>query len=189
MRSTALCRRALSGVRSNRLSYSPAKPQVTGCLLRPTGWAMVQVQHTSARPAADRKARLTAHLYGMMLWWNTGVRANVAGHRFAWCSAAPAQRFYSTPLEATPAVREARSQGPWQAMTGRWSHDLRPRCDAGRASGLDDDFYVRGLLAEGRYRSIGVALERDRPPPTRWPTPGRKQRIVPTRFPCLFGGG
>ncbi len=36
-----------------------------------------------------------------------------------------------------------------------------PGAAQSRLQGLDDDFYVRGVVAEGRYRSIRVKLERE----------------------------
>ena len=73
--------------------------QVTGYLLLPTRWTMVQVQHTPRwllRPTGEMP-------YSTPLRDDAVVgqlpEPNVAGHRFNTCSAASAQRFYSTPLE------------------------------------------------------------------------------------------
>ncbi len=47
-----------------------------------------------------------------------------------------------------------------------------------RLQGLDDDFYVRGVLAEGRYRSIRVKLDRKIDRLHAVVDAGTKQRIV-----------
>jgi hypothetical protein len=47
-----------------------------------------------------------------------------------------------------------------------------------RLQALDDDFYVRGVLAEGRYRSIRVKLEREIDRLRAMVDAGTKQRIV-----------
>ncbi len=55
-------------------------------------------------------------------------------------------------LLAQTGTRDDRSLGRTLAELG--SAQSRLQC-------LDDDFYVRGVLAEGRYRSIRVKLERE----------------------------
>ena len=47
-----------------------------------------------------------------------------------------------------------------------------------RLQGLDDEFYVRGVLGEGRYRSIRVKLEREIDGLHGLVDAGTKQRIV-----------
>lgn len=74
-----------------------------------------------------------------MLWWDTGARPNVAGHRFAGCSAAPAQRFYSTPLRAHCPYERPGSHGD-EGTIGRTISDL----GVAQREALDDEFSVRG---------------------------------------------
>ncbi|MGI8810834.1 MAG: hypothetical protein ACR2KK_23935 [Acidimicrobiales bacterium] len=65
-------------------------------------------------------------------------------------------------LLTTPSVREAllaQAGAGDDATMGRTLSDLGAA--QSRLQGLDDDFYVRGVLAEGRYRSIRVRLERE----------------------------
>lgn len=45
-------------------------------------------------------------------------------------------------------------------MKGQWVA-RRSRRGAAQLQALDDDYYVRGVLTEGRYRSIRVKLERE----------------------------
>jgi hypothetical protein len=65
-------------------------------------------------------------------------------------------------LLMTPSVREALLA---QAGAGDEGAMGRTLADLGaaqsRLQALDDDFYVRGVLGEGRYRSIRVKLERE----------------------------
>jgi len=58
-----------------------------------------------------------------------------------------------------------------------------------RLQGLDDDFYVRGVLAEGRYRSIRVKLEREIDRLHAAVDAGTKQRIVLHPDPRAFWAG
>jgi hypothetical protein len=65
-------------------------------------------------------------------------------------------------LLTTPPVREAlvaQAGAGDDATMGRTLADLGAA--QSRLQALDDDFYVRGVLAEGRYRSIRVKLERE----------------------------
>ena len=82
-------------------------------------------------------------------------------------------------LLTTPAVREAllaqAGAGDEGAM-GRTLADLRAA--QSRLRGLDDEFYVRGVLGEGRYRSIRVRLEREIDRLHGLVDAGTKQRIV-----------
>ena len=52
-----------------------------------------------------------------------------------------------------------------------------------RLQALDDDFYVRGALGEGRYRSIRVKLEREIDRLHGLVDAGTKQRIVLHAYP------
>ena len=89
-------------------------------------------------------------------------------------------------LLTTPSVREALLA---QAGTGDDGGMGRTLADLGaaqsRLQGLDDDFYVRGVLAEGRYRSIRVKLEREIDRLHAVAT-GTKQRIVLRPDPRAF---
>jgi hypothetical protein len=82
-------------------------------------------------------------------------------------------------LLTTPAVRETLLA---QAGTGDEGALGRRLADLGaaqsRLQGLDDEFYVRGVLGEGRYRSIRVKLEREIDRLHALVDAGTKQRIV-----------
>ena len=82
-------------------------------------------------------------------------------------------------LLTTPSVREALLA---QAGAGDDGAMGRTLADLGaaqsRLQGLDDDYYVRGVLAEGRYRSIRVKLEREIDRLHAMVDAGTKQRIV-----------
>ncbi|MDQ3641713.1 MAG: recombinase family protein [Actinomycetota bacterium] len=82
-------------------------------------------------------------------------------------------------LLTTPSVREALLA---QAGAGDDGAMGRTLADLGaaqrRLQALDDDFYVRGVLAEGRYRSIRVKLEREIDRLHAMVDAGTKQRIV-----------
>lgn len=65
-------------------------------------------------------------------------------------------------LLATPSFREALLAGAGgtdEESLGRTLAELGAA--QSRLQGLDDDFYVRGSLPEGRYRSIRVKLDRE----------------------------
>ncbi len=62
-------------------------------------------------------------------------------------------------------------------MTRRWVA-RSPISAQRRLQALDDDFYVRGVLAEGRHRSIRVKLEREIDRLHAVVDAGTKQRIV-----------
>jgi len=82
-------------------------------------------------------------------------------------------------LLATPSVREAllsRAGACDDGTMGRTLADLGAAQT--RLEGLDDDFYVRGVLAEGRHRSIRVKLEREIDRLHAVADAGTKQRIV-----------
>ena len=79
----------------------------------------------------------------------------------------------------TPSVREAllaEAGAGDDGTIGRALSDLGAA--QSRLQGLDDDFYVRGVLAEGRYRSIRVKLEREIDRLHAVVDAGTKQRIV-----------
>ena len=82
-------------------------------------------------------------------------------------------------LLTTPAVREALLA---QAGAGDDGTRGRTLADLGaaqsRLQGLDDEFYVRGVLGERRYRSIRVKLEREIDRLHGLVDVGTKQRIV-----------
>ena len=95
-------------------------------------------------------------------------------------------------LLATPLFREtmlAGADGIDDPSVGRVLSDLGAA--QGRLQCLDDDFYVRGVLAEGRYRSTkGQARTRDRSTPR----PGRRRhqaahRSTPRSSHLLGDGG
>ena len=65
-------------------------------------------------------------------------------------------------LLTAPSFREAMSAHAGAADDGSLGRALADLAAAqGRLQALDDDFYVHGGLAEGRYRSIRVKLERE----------------------------
>ena len=65
-------------------------------------------------------------------------------------------------LLTAPSFREAMSAQAGAADDGSLGRALADLAAAqGRLQALDDDFYVHGGLAEGRYRSIRVKLERE----------------------------
>jgi len=69
---------------------------------------------------------------------------------------------YVLRLLTTPSVREALLAQAGQGDDGTMGRALAGLGAAqGRLQALDDDFYVRGVLAERRYRSIRVKLERE----------------------------
>ena len=82
-------------------------------------------------------------------------------------------------LLTTPSVREAllaQAGAGDDATMGRTLSDLGAA--QSRLQGLDDDFYVRGALAEGRYRSIRVKLEREIDRLHAVVDAGTKQRLI-----------
>jgi hypothetical protein len=90
-------------------------------------------------------------------------------------------------LLTMPSVREALLA---QAGAGDDGTMGRTLSDLGvaqsRLQALDDDFYVRGVLAEGRYRSIRVKLEREIDRLHAVVDAGTKQRITLHRNPRAF---
>jgi hypothetical protein len=159
----------LSGVRSNRLSYSPG----------------ISAGHRLSAPAdAVAHAASTAHPYAFRRLTDgspcstlprggalvgQAPRPNVAGHRFAWCSAGPAQRFYSTPFGGAQSVREGRSQGPSQG-----DQTMDRTTSAWRRAGCRPSVTTSTSwrAAEGAIPvDRGQAGAGDRPPPTRRSTP------------------
>jgi len=65
-------------------------------------------------------------------------------------------------LLTTPSVRQALLAQAGAGDDGTMGGKLADLGAAqSRLQGLDDDFYVRGTLAEGRYKSIRVKLERE----------------------------
>ncbi len=79
----------------------------------------------------------------------------------------------------TPSVREALLAQAGAGDDGTMGGTLADLGSAqSRLQGLDDDFYVRGVLAEGRYRSIRVKLEREIDRLHAMVDAGTKQRIV-----------
>ena len=90
----------------------------------------MQVQHTPMRSGGGVRSPATAHPREGDALAGLGARPNVAGHRVARCSKAPAQRSYSTPLEARR-LYESPVARPPQATTGR----SRPRRGPERTGG------------------------------------------------------
>jgi len=92
-------------------------------------------------------------------------------------------------LLTTPSVREALLA---QAGAGDDRTVGGTLADLGaaqsRLQGLDDDFYVRGALAEGRYKSIRVKLEREIDRLHVMVEGATKQRIVLHADPRAFWG-
>jgi len=82
-------------------------------------------------------------------------------------------------LLTTPSVREALLAQAGAGDDGVMGHTL---ADLGAAKTrlltLDDDFYVRGVMAEARYKSIRVKLEREIDRLHAVVDAGTKQRIV-----------
>jgi hypothetical protein len=89
-------------------------------------------------------------------------------------------------LLSTPSVREALlvQAGAGHDGMGHALADLGAAQT--RLQALDDDFYVRGVLAEGRYRSIRVKLEREIDRLHAVVDAGTKQRIVVHPDPRAF---
>jgi DNA invertase Pin-like site-specific DNA recombinase len=91
-------------------------------------------------------------------------------------------------LLTTPSVREAllaQARGGDDGSLGRTLADLGAA--QSRLQALDDDFYVRGVLAEGRYRTIRVKLEREIDRLHAVVDAGTKQRIVLHPIPMRSG--
>ncbi len=90
-------------------------------------------------------------------------------------------------LLTTPSVGEALLAQTSTADDGTMGRTLADLGAAqSRLQALDDDFYVRGVLAEGRYRSVRVKLEREI---DRFPAvvdAGTKQRIILHANPRAF---
>ena len=88
---------------------------------------------------------------------------------------------------ARPSFREALVAGDGETADGSVKSAL---ADLGKAQlrlqRLDDDFYVRGVLAEGRYRSIRTKLEREIDRLNVLAEAATKQRIVLHRDPRAF---
>jgi len=90
-------------------------------------------------------------------------------------------------LLTTPSVREAllaQAGAQDDGSMGRTLADLGTAQT--RLQALDDDFYVRGALAEGRYRSIRVKLEREIDRLHALADAATKQRIVLQPDPRAF---
>jgi len=82
-------------------------------------------------------------------------------------------------LLTTPSVRQALLAHAGAADDGPMGATLAELGAAqSRLQGLDEDFYVRGALAEGRYRSIRVKVEREIDRLHARADAGTKQRIV-----------
>ena len=93
-------------------------------------------------------------------------------------------------LLATPSFREALLagvEGIDEGSMGRTLSDLGAA--QGRMQYLDDDFYVRGVLPEGRYRSIRAKLEREIDRLHALADTATKQRIVLHPDPRAFWAG
>ncbi len=93
-------------------------------------------------------------------------------------------------LLATPSFREvllAGVEGIDEGSMGRTLSDLGAA--QGRMQYLDDDFYVRGVLPEGRYRSIRAKLEREIDRLHALADTATKQRIVKYPDPRAFWAG
>ena len=90
-------------------------------------------------------------------------------------------------LLTTPSVRDALLAQAGAGDDGTMGATLADLGEAqSRLQALDDDFYVRGVLAEGRYRSIRVKLEREIDRLHAVVDAGTKQRIVLQPDPRAF---
>ncbi len=82
-------------------------------------------------------------------------------------------------LLTTPSVRTALLAHAGAGDDGTMGRTLADLGAAqSRLQALDDDFYVRGVLAEGRYRSIRVKLEREIDRLQAVVDAGTKQRLI-----------